>query len=160
MVWKRLPTYLVNMTMRMMPLTREQLKQVNETGWLREVVFRTTPNVNKVEVKEFFETVYNMPVESVNTINYRGKKKQALLYKGRIIKLEEAGTVKNKKEIRARYYRTPDWKKLYVRFVPPPDFTPEKYPARYHRQERFREEEDEQKFLQRLKTQGSRLRIS
>lgn len=32
----------------MMKLTPEQMDQVKETGWLREVAFKTTPDVTKV----------------------------------------------------------------------------------------------------------------
>jgi hypothetical protein len=32
----------------MLPLSKEQLQQVRDTGWLREVVFKTEPRVNKV----------------------------------------------------------------------------------------------------------------
>lgn len=48
MVWRRLPTFLPNFPLRMLPLSEEQMTQLKDTGWLREVAFRTQPRVNKV----------------------------------------------------------------------------------------------------------------
>jgi hypothetical protein len=48
MAFRRMPTFLANIPLRMLPLAEEQLAQLRETGWLREVAFRTQPNVNKV----------------------------------------------------------------------------------------------------------------
>lgn len=51
---RRLPTYFPNLDLRLLPLKHEEMKQVIETGWLKEAAFRTTPNVNKVNIR-FFE---------------------------------------------------------------------------------------------------------
>lgn len=37
-----------NITLQLLKLTPEQVEQVRQTGWLREVAFKTTPNVTKV----------------------------------------------------------------------------------------------------------------
>lgn len=50
MVWRRLPTYFPNITLHMMKLSPENLQTLQQTGYLREVAFRTTPNVTKVLV--------------------------------------------------------------------------------------------------------------
>lgn len=102
MVWRRLPTYLPNLQLKLLPLKGEQLKQLQETGWLKEVAFRTTPNVNKVEIKAYLESVYSMAVESVHTINYLGKR--------RITHPSGRGIM---------HTRDPDWKKAYVVFAAP-----------------------------------------
>lgn len=37
--------------------------------------FRVAPSANKVEIKQAIEELYGVKVESVNTINYNGKRK-------------------------------------------------------------------------------------
>ena len=37
--------------------------------------FRVSPDANKLEIKKAVEEMYGVPVESVNTMNYAGKKK-------------------------------------------------------------------------------------
>ncbi len=37
--------------------------------------FRVAPSANKVEIKNAIEELYGVKVESVNTINYNGKRK-------------------------------------------------------------------------------------
>eukprot|EP00052_Salpingoeca_macrocollata_P005533 m.47975 g.47975 ORF g.47975 m.47975 type:complete len:115 (-) comp14911_c0_seq1:32-376(-) len=41
-----------------------------------QVVFRTTPDVNKLEIKEYLEKVYQVPVSEVHTQNVLGKLKR------------------------------------------------------------------------------------
>jgi hypothetical protein len=48
MSWTRLPTFFPNFPLRMLPLAPEQLQQLRESGWVREVAFRTEPRINKV----------------------------------------------------------------------------------------------------------------
>ncbi|CAD7700782.1 unnamed protein product [Ostreobium quekettii] len=95
--WRRLPTYFPNISLYMLPLMEKELEAVKKTGWLRKVAFRTTPNVSKLEIKAFLESVYGMEVEKVNTLNYEGKKKR-----------RKYGMVQR-----------PDWKKAYVYFKLP-----------------------------------------
>jgi hypothetical protein len=45
---RRIPICFPDFSIEMLKLPPEQLKQIEETGWLREVAFRTTPNVTKV----------------------------------------------------------------------------------------------------------------
>lgn len=46
--FKRLPICFPNVHLEVMKLTREEMEQVQRTGWLREVAFRTTPSTTKV----------------------------------------------------------------------------------------------------------------
>jgi hypothetical protein len=48
MSWTRLPTFFPNFSLRMLPLAPEAAAQLKETGWVREVAFRTEPRVTKV----------------------------------------------------------------------------------------------------------------
>jgi large subunit ribosomal protein L23 len=73
---------------------------------VKELVFRTLPSFNKIEIRRMLERLYSLPVESVDTVNYEGKKKRS----------------------RAGYFRKPDFKVAYVKlteavkipYVPPP----------------------------------------
>lgn len=48
MGWRRLPTYLVNFPLRLMPFTSQQKKAFEATGHVSEVAFKTIPSVGKV----------------------------------------------------------------------------------------------------------------
>jgi len=48
MGWRRLPTYLVNFPLRLMPLTPKQRQALETTGHVSEVAFKTIPSVGKV----------------------------------------------------------------------------------------------------------------
>jgi large subunit ribosomal protein L23 len=69
-----------------------------------EVVFVTTPDVTKLEVRNFLETVHDIRVVDVRTANYEGKKKRD----------------------RGGFHRRADTKKVYVtlreRWFPPSAF--------------------------------------
>ena len=69
-----------------------------------EVVFVTTPEVTKIEVRAFLERVHGVGVERVHTANYEGKKKRD----------------------RGGFHRRADYKKVYVtlkeRWFPPEAF--------------------------------------
>lgn len=43
---------------QMMKLSDEALDQVQQTGWTREVAFKTTPNVTKLEIKAILESMW------------------------------------------------------------------------------------------------------
>jgi hypothetical protein len=43
-----MPTWFPNIRLQMMALSQEQRTSLLETGWLREVAFKTEPRVNKV----------------------------------------------------------------------------------------------------------------
>ena len=45
---RRIPICFPNITLQLMKLADDEMKQIKETGWLREVAFKTTPDVTKV----------------------------------------------------------------------------------------------------------------
>ena len=47
--------------------------------------FRVSPDANKLEIKKAVEVMYGVNVESVNTMNYAGKKKSRYTKSGIII---------------------------------------------------------------------------
>lgn len=94
---------------RVVPLPNIRLRLVPPTSadavkGLDEVVFITTPDVTKTEIKSFLETVCGVSVRDVRTANYEGKKKR-----------DKGG-----------FHRKPDYKKAYVslteRWFPPAVF--------------------------------------
>ena len=48
MSWKRLPTFLANLPVRLMPFTEQQQKAFEATGHVQEFALKTTPKVGKV----------------------------------------------------------------------------------------------------------------
>lgn len=48
MVWRRLPSYLPNIGLKLIPLSEAQQKVFETTGFLKEIVFKTAPSVSKV----------------------------------------------------------------------------------------------------------------
>ncbi|PNH07547.1 hypothetical protein TSOC_005989, partial [Tetrabaena socialis] len=93
---RRIPICFPRMTLQMLRLGEQQVALLKERGWLREVAFKTSPHVTKLEVSAFLEAVYGMSVERVSTINYLGRRR--LTYTNRGKKLE---------------WREDDWKKAY-----------------------------------------------
>lgn len=94
---------------RIIPLPNIRLRLVPPTAadavkGLDEVVFITTPDVTKTEIKAFLQTVCAVGVRDVRTANYEGKKKR-----------DKGG-----------FHRRPDYKKAYVslteRWFPPAAF--------------------------------------
>ncbi|GAX73428.1 hypothetical protein CEUSTIGMA_g880.t1 [Chlamydomonas eustigma] len=101
----RPPIYFPEVTLQMMKISEEQKKQIHETGWTREVAFKTQPHVTKLEIKGILESIYGMQVERVHTLNYLGRKYI---------------TYSQDKRPRRLLWRAKDWKKAYVIFKPPP----------------------------------------
>lgn len=66
------------------------------TGTNNEYVFKVDPRANKLEIKEAVEKLFGKKVESVRTANYNGKKKR---------------------ERRADFGRTKNWKKAFVKLA-------------------------------------------
>lgn len=97
----RLPIYFPDVRLWIHNMTEDDKDHVKETGWLREVVFRTTPNVTKLEIKAILETCYGMEVERVHTLNVLGKKHMTLTRRKRLL------------------WRDWDYKKAYVLFKRP-----------------------------------------
>ena len=58
----RPPIYFPDIRLQMLKLTDEQRQQIKVTGWTREVAFKTTPNVTKLEIKGVLESMYGMQV--------------------------------------------------------------------------------------------------
>jgi len=71
------------------------LTQANNT-----VVFSVDPKANKTQIKQAIEKIFNVKVESVNTLNATTKKKRVGKYTGRtnrrkkaIVKLAEGSSI-------------------------------------------------------------------
>ena len=72
----------------------EKATLLTETN--NEYVFKVDPRANKLEIKEAVEKLFGKKVESVRTANYNGKKKR---------------------ERRADFRRTKNWKKAFVKLA-------------------------------------------
>lgn len=67
---------------------------------LNTITFRVDPKANKTEIKQAIEAIFNVKVESVNTINVKPRKKRVGRYVGKtnkvkkaIVKLKEGSTI-------------------------------------------------------------------
>lgn len=58
MSWKRLPTFLANLPLRLMPFTEQQQKAFEATGHVSNVAFKTSPRVGKVSWPHDHHLVY------------------------------------------------------------------------------------------------------
>jgi large subunit ribosomal protein L23 len=72
------------------PVVAEKASRVAESN--NQVVLKVLPNANKIEIKRAVETLFEVKVESVSTVNVKGKTKRT----GRI------------------FGKRSDWKKAYV----------------------------------------------
>jgi len=63
------------------PLITEKTSILREDG--RTLVFQVAPNANKIEIKRAVEAVFNVKVDSVQTMQVRGKVKRQGRYSGR-----------------------------------------------------------------------------
>lgn len=72
----------------------EKATLLTETN--NEYVFKVDPRANKLEIKEAVEKLFGKKVETVRTANYNGKKKR---------------------ERRADFGRTKNWKKAFVKLA-------------------------------------------
>ena len=75
-------------------------KSANLTQNNNTVVLSVDPKANKTQIKQAVEKVFNVKVESVNTINVKPKKKRVGRYVGRtnrvkkaIVKLAEGSSI-------------------------------------------------------------------
>eukprot|EP00205_Picochlorum_sp_RCC944_P000475 CAMPEP_0182611976 /NCGR_PEP_ID=MMETSP1330-20130603/16230_1 /TAXON_ID=464278 /ORGANISM="Picochlorum sp., Strain RCC944" /LENGTH=386 /DNA_ID=CAMNT_0024831449 /DNA_START=190 /DNA_END=1346 /DNA_ORIENTATION=+ len=91
-VWRRVPAFLPNLILKLVPLSEAQQAVYAKTGFVKELVFKTVPQATKGEIKNILEGVYGLEVEKVKTVNYLGKKKRG----------------------RDGFYRRADFKKAYV----------------------------------------------
>lgn len=53
MVWRRLPSFLPNIPIRLLPFTEAQQKEFEASGHLRTVAFRTIPSLSKVRWHQY-----------------------------------------------------------------------------------------------------------
>ena len=60
MSWKRLPTYLANLRLRLMPFNEAQQKAYEETGHVQQIAFKTTPRVGKVRRQSNTTNLYSI----------------------------------------------------------------------------------------------------
>jgi len=65
-----------------------------------KVVFKVDKTVNKIELKKAIESIFNVTVEAVNTLNVSGKKKRLGKWEGRradwkkaVVTLKEGDTI-------------------------------------------------------------------
>jgi len=69
------------------PIVTEKSASLNENN---TVVLSVDPKANKTQIKQAVEKVFNVKVESVNTINKPTKKKRVGRYAGRTNKVKKA----------------------------------------------------------------------
>ena len=79
------------------PISTEKTENLKENN---TVVFSVDVKANKTQIKQAIENVFNVEVESVNTINVKPKKKRVGRYAGKtkkvkkaIIKLKEGSSI-------------------------------------------------------------------
>ncbi len=80
------------------PYITEKVLLLNEEQ--NKVVFKIDKTVNKIELKKAIESIFNVTVEAINTLNVRGKKKRLGRWEGRradwkkaIVTLKEGDTI-------------------------------------------------------------------
>mgnify|MGYP005784737395 CR=1 FL=1 len=80
------------------PIITEKTATIAEDG--KSYVFKVDSKANKTEIKQAIEKIFNVKVESVNTINVKPKKKRVGRYTGMtskykkaIVKLAEGNTI-------------------------------------------------------------------
>ena len=74
------------------PIVTEKVTAMADT--LNRYGFRVSPEANKLQIKKAVETMYNVTVVDVNTMNYNGKRKsrytKAGLIKGKTASYKKA----------------------------------------------------------------------
>lgn len=80
------------------PHITEKVLLLKEDG--NKVVFRIRKDTNKIELKNAIESIFNVTVEAINTLNVKGKKKRLGRHEGRrsdwkkaIVTLKEGDTI-------------------------------------------------------------------
>lgn len=80
------------------PIITEKSATLKENG--NVLVFSVDPKANKVQIKQAVEKIFNVKVESVNTINVKPRKKRVGRYAGltnrkkkAIVKLKEGSSI-------------------------------------------------------------------
>lgn len=73
-------------------ITEKSMQQMEEDN---TYTFQVDPDANKIEIRKSVENAFNVKVENVNTMNYRGKRRRLGYSEG----------------------KRPDWKKAVVRLA-------------------------------------------
>jgi len=84
------------------PIVTEKMTAL--TDKLNRYGFRVQPDANKIEIAQAIQTMYNVTVVNVNTLNYRGKNKSrytkagmvkgsASAYKKAVVTLKEGDSI-------------------------------------------------------------------
>ncbi len=80
------------------PYITEKVLLLKEEG--NKVVFKIRKDTNKIELKSAIESIFNVKVETINTLNVKGKKKRLGKYEGKradwkkaIVTLKEGDTI-------------------------------------------------------------------
>ncbi len=80
------------------PIITEKTAALNENG--NVITFSVDPKANKTEIKQAVEKIFDVKVESVNTINVKPKKRRVGRYTGltnrkkkAIVKLKEGSSI-------------------------------------------------------------------
>ena len=67
-------------------ITEKTALMANENKY----AFKVDPRANKTQIKQAIEKVFNVKVDSVNTINVKPKKKRVGRYTGKTVKVKKA----------------------------------------------------------------------
>ena len=62
------------------PIITEKSANISADG--KKVVFKVAKNANKVQIRQAVESIFNVKVTNVNTVNVRAKKKRVGRYEG------------------------------------------------------------------------------
>ena len=73
-------------------------KSMEESELMGVYTFRVRPEANKIEIRRAVEAIFNVRVQSVNTLNVKGKYRR--------------------QNIKHRMGKTADWKKAIVKLAP------------------------------------------
>ncbi len=80
------------------PYITEKVLLLKEDG--NKVVFQIRKDTNKIELKNAVESIFNVKVENINTLNVKGKKKRLGKHEGKradwkkaIVTLKEGDTI-------------------------------------------------------------------
>ena len=69
------------------PVVTEKSETAKQEG---KYTFKVDPKANKTQIKQAIEKIFNVKVESVNTVNVKPKKKRVGRYVGKTNKVKKA----------------------------------------------------------------------
>ncbi|MDD3187130.1 MAG: 50S ribosomal protein L23 [Bacilli bacterium] len=70
------------------PITTEKSSTLASNG--NVITFSVDPKANKIQIRQAVEKIFNVKVESVNTINVKPRKKRVGKYVGKTNKMKKA----------------------------------------------------------------------